>query len=280
MSRSLTLSGIVIVLVLAFSAWAQVMVTPEPHHHHPVASGSTGMDAALGVDEQLGHKIPLETRFRDETGRVVTLKELIKGPTIILPVYYSCTNVCNFLQSGLAQVLPTLKPQPLTDYRVISLSFDDTETPALAARYQKTYLNAMGIPFPADGWHFLTGDSANIQLFTQAVGYHFQRRGRDFIHPVVSLIVSGDGTIVRYLYGTTFLPKDLTLALWEARSGKVGGAVRKVVNYCFSFDPTNKTYTFRLLRISATVVILSAGSFLLFLIFSSKKRTPPSQRNR
>jgi len=197
---------------------------------------------------------------------------LIKGPTIILPVYYSCTNVCNFLQSGLARVLPAIKRIPGKDYQVLSISFDETETPEQAARFKRMYLTAITTPFPEEGWRFLTGDAANIRRLTDAAGYHFQRSGRDFIHPVASFVLAGDGMIVRYLYGTTFLPKDLTLALAEAREGKVGTTIRKLVDFCFTFDKNNKTYVFNLLRVSATVVILCSGGFLAFLLLTGKKR--------
>ncbi|HEY3308212.1 MAG TPA: SCO family protein [Desulfuromonadaceae bacterium] len=235
--------------------------------HDPQDAQQTG----IGLEEQLGKRIPLDIFFRDETGQQVRLGDLINRPTIILPVYYSCTNVCNYLQGGLARILPTIKNSPGSEYRVISISFDETETPALAARYKKMYLASMNAPFPEDGWHFLTGDSNSIRRLTDAAGYHFQRKGRDYVHPVVSLVVSGDGTIVRYLYGTTFLSKDVTLALAEARSGVVGASIRKVVDYCFSFDPANKTYVFNLLRVSATVIILVCGAFLAFLIFGGKR---------
>jgi protein SCO1 len=228
--------------------------------------------AAVGVDERLGAKIPLDTTFRDETGKPVRLGDLVTGPTIILPVYYSCTNVCNYLQGGLARVLPAIKYRPAADYRVISLSFDESEPPQLAARYKRMYLTSMNIPFPEDGWRFLTGDAANIKRLTAAAGYRFQRRGRDFIHPVTSLVVAGDGTIIRYLYGTTFLAKDVTLALLEARGGKAGASIRKVMEFCFSFDPAGKTYVFNLMRISATVVILCAGGLLAFLLLSGNRR--------
>jgi protein SCO1/2 len=226
----------------------------------------------LGVEEHLGAKIPLDLTFRDENGRQVRLSDLVSGPTIILPVYYSCTNVCNYLQGGLARVLPAIKLKPGTEYRVISVSFDETESPALAARYKRMYLTSMNSIFPREGWRFLTGDAASIRRLTDAAGYRFERRGRDFIHPVASFVVAGNGTIVRYLYGTTFLPKDLTLAFAEAQSGVVGSSIRKVVGYCFSFDPSGKTYVFNVLRVSATAVFLTAGSFLAFLLLTGRKR--------
>lgn len=273
---------LLITCLLGFSGLLQAApehpaAAPAGHHHEMMPPAGT--DTTPGIDERLGAKIPLDITFRDEAGKPVRLRELVTGPTIILPVYYSCTNVCNFLQSGLAQALPALKPKPGSEYRVISVSFDETEPPELAARYKKTYLAALNTPFPEDGWRFLTGESVAIHRLTDAAGYHFQRKGRDFIHPVASLVVAGDGTIVRYLYGTTFLPKDLTLALLEAHDGKVGNTIRKVVGYCFAFDPSGKTYTFRLLRISATVVILSAGGLLAFLLLSSSKQKRNRPRN-
>jgi protein SCO1/2 len=248
--------------------------TEEQLRESQLAAVSRGKDSAtaVGVDERLGAKIPLDLTFRDETGRPVRLSDLVTGPTVILPVYYSCTNVCNFLQGGLARVLPSLKNRPGKDYRVISISFDETESPALAARYKKMYLNSMNVSFPEEGWRFLTGDSQSIRRLTDAAGFRFQRTGRDFIHPVVSLVIAGDGTIVRYLYGTTFLSKDLSLALLEARDGKIGATIRTVVGYCFSFDPKGKSYVFNLLRVSATGVIITLGVFLVFLIRSGGKR--------
>ncbi len=232
---------------------------------------------AIGVDEALGAKLPLDLTFRDETGKAVRLGDLITSPTIILPVYYGCTNVCNFLQGGLAAVLPKLKPKPGEEYRVLSVSFDETETPELAAKYKRMYLTAMNTPFPEEGWRFLTGDAASIRRLTEAIGFRFARKGRDFLHPVASIIVAPDGTIVRYLYGTSFLAKDLTLALLEARQGRVGTTIRQVVGYCFTFDPKGKTYVFNLLRVSATVVMICAGGFLLFLLLTGKKRKPGSR---
>lgn len=235
-------------------------------------TGEQSADSVVTVDERLGAKIPQNLVFRDENGQRVRLADLVTTPTIILPVYYSCSNVCYNLQWGLAQILPQIKGVAGSDYRVISISFDEKETPELAAKFKRVYLTSMHTPFPEGGWRFLTGDAANIRQFTEAVGYRFQRRGVDFIHPVASMILSPDGTIVRYLYGTTFLPKDLALALIEARSGTSGTTIRKMMEYCFTFDSGRNTYVFNLLRVSATVVIICTAGFLAFLIVTGRKR--------
>ncbi|WP_432822588.1 SCO family protein [Trichloromonas sp.] len=239
-------------------------------HQHPPAGESA--PAKVSLDERLGQKIPLDLSFVDAQGERVSLRELVTGPTIIAPVYYKCPNVCNFLQGGLARVLPKLKLKPLEQYRVLSISFDETETPQLAESSKRNYFAAMGSGYPEGAWRFLTGDLHNILSLTEAAGYHFQRQGQDFIHPVAIFVVSGDGTIVRYLHGTSFVPMDLNLALVEASEGRIGATIRKMATFCFSYDPQKKTYVFNLLRVAATVTIMTAAVFLTFLIVTGRKR--------
>jgi protein SCO1/2 len=259
--QKLQRSGISVLILLSICCGSALLLRAE-----------SGGQETTDIVERLGGKIPLDIRFRDETGAIVRLADLVSGPTIIMPVYYSCSNVCAYQLGRMAGALQLLERRPIADYRVISISFDETDTPETAARSKRTYLTAMRKPFPADGWRFLTGDAVNIRRLTYAVGYRFQRQGKDFIHPVASVVVSADGTIIRYLYGIAVLPKDLALAIAEAKSGVAGASVRKMMEYCFTYDPLGKTYVFNLLRVSATVVILCAGGFLVFLILGGNKR--------
>jgi protein SCO1/2 len=238
------------------------------HVHPDVAPAAAG----VGLDERLGAHLPLELIFRDEDGRAVRLADLITRPTVVAPVYYRCPNVCHFLQGELARVLPQLKLTAGNDYQVLSVSFDETETPELARRTRDTYLAAGGGQLPAGGWRFLTGDPPAIAALTGAIGFRFQRVGSDFQHPVAIVVVSADGTIIRYLHGTHILAKDLTLALYEAKSGQVGTTIRKMVQYCFSYDPAQKTYVFNVLRVSATVILATLGAFLAFLLLVGRKK--------
>ncbi len=238
-------------------------------HVHPVASEAAA--SKVGLDEKLGDHIPLDLTFRDEQGKPITLAELVNKPTIIAPVYYRCPNVCHFLQGDLARVLPGLNLKAGEDYQVVSFSFDETEQPELAKRSRDTYYAAMKNQYPEQAWHFLTGDRDTILKLTEAAGYRFQKAGHDFLHPVVFFVVSADGMIVRYLHGTHVVPKDLTLALYEARSGQVGTTIRKMVQYCFSFDPEQKTYVFNILRVSATAILATLAIFAAFLVLGGKK---------
>ncbi len=205
-------------------------------------------------------------------GREVVLRDLVDRPTLIAPVYFHCPDVCSYLQGALAQTLPNVALRPGKDYRVISVSFDETEGPELARRAKHGYYAEMRNGFPPEAWRFLTGDADQIRRLTDSLGFGFQRQGNDFLHPVAVAVVTKDGEIVRYLYGTRFLPMDLNLALVEASQGRIGTSIKRVLSFCFSYDPAGRRYTFNVLRVSATVVLLTLASFLAFLLLSGRKK--------
>jgi protein SCO1/2 len=232
----------------------------------------------IGIDQKLGEQIPLDLTFYDEMGHPVHLRQLIHSPTILAPVYYSCPNVCSFLLTNLAGTLDKMASEPGKEYSVISVSFDEKEKPDLALQKKKTYLRMIQKPFPEDTWRFLTGDQDNILRLTKAIGFHFKRAGRDFEHPVALIILAPDGKIVRYMYGTDPLPFDLKMALLEASQGKIGPAISKVVRFCFSYDPKANKLVFNTLKVTGTVTLIFALSFVVFLLFKGKKQHRPEEQ--
>ncbi|HWR73688.1 MAG TPA: SCO family protein [Nitrospirota bacterium] len=235
--------------------------------------GTVATSADISLDEKLGQVIPADAMFRDETGRTVNLKNLIDKPTIIAPVYLKCMHECPLLLSGLAQALGKIDlVRPGKDFRVIALSFDDTDTPAVAREKKKDYLKAVGRSFPAEAWTFLTGDAANIRTFTDSIGFTFQRDGKDFSHPLTVVVLAPGGTVSRYLYGMTFLPFNVTMAVTEAAEGKIGSTTGRVLNYCFSYDPLERSYVFNVLKVSGTVMVLTVVGVLIYLIVTTRKQ--------
>lgn len=236
-------------------------------------NGPMAATADIALEEKLGQSIPDDLVFTDEFGVSTKLKDSLGKPVIIAPVYLGCAHTCPLLLSGLAQLLGRLDLiKPGKDFTVITLSFDEHDKPAVALEKKRNYLKAVERPFPPETWKFLTGDKANIMKFTDAIGFRFQRDGSDFSHPVTLVVVSPAGKIVRYLEGVTFLPFDVTMAVTEASEGRVGSPMRRALTYCFSYDPGRKSYVFNVLKITATVMVLFVAAFLMYLIFTSKKK--------
>lgn len=244
-----------------------VAAAPAPAHE------TTATSANIVLDEKLGVVIPADISLKDENGRPVNLKAFIDKPTIVAPVYLHCSHVCPLLLTNLAGTLGKLDiVRPGRDFRIIALSFDEQEGPDVAREKKPNFITAVGRPFPADAWPFLTGSNANIRKFTDAVGFKFQRDGEDFSHPVVLIVLAPGGKVTRYLYGTTFLPFELTMALTEAAQGKIGSPAARVLNYCFSFDPLKKSYVFNILKVVGTVMIVTVISFFIYLVVTTKKK--------
>lgn len=235
---------------------------------HPAVA----QDKRVALDMRLGEKIPLELSFTDSQGQQVQLAQLIDRPTLIVPVFYNCRTVCNVLLGGLASTLPKMRLTPGRDYQVITLSFDPTETVEMAAHSQRTFLTATRTDFPLEAWHFLIGEQEAIINLTDSAGYYFYQEGNDFVHPTAAFIVAADGTIVRYLIGQSIPPITLTMAILEAAEGRISTPISKALEFCFTYDAENRRYVFNLMRVSGTVILLTLGSFFLFLFFSGRKK--------
>lgn len=226
----------------------------------------------IGIEEKLGQYVPLNEPFIDEGGNAITLKEVINRPAIIAPVYYKCPSICPTLLSNLADVLGRMKLAPGKDYVVISLSFDETDTPELAASKKRNYIKAVGKPFPAEAWKFLAGNADSIKKTMDGMGYLYKRTRGDFAHPVTLIITSPEGKIVRYINGTGFLPFELALAVSEASEGRTGGTINRVLQYCFTYDAAKKKYVFNLLKVFGTVSIVFIIAFILYLTRTGRKK--------
>lgn len=269
--RQILLTGFLLIALCLTSVFtpAAAKRNSKPFGRHSPMT----MTPEIGLEEKIGVAIPLDATFRDEQGQPVTLSELITVPTLIVPVYFNCPNVCHFLQKTLAQGVAEIRLTPDRDYRVLSISFNERETAVDARKARQTYRKAMNAAYPAEAWRFLTGDETNIHRLLDAAGYRFARREEYFLHPVAIFAVTADGRIVRYLHGTRPQPLDITLALTEASQGYLDGTIRKIVQFFFNYDPGGQRYVFNLMRASAVVVILMAGGFVLYLLLSGRKKT-------
>ena len=94
--------------------------------------------------------------------------------------------------------------------------------------------------------------------------------GGEYVHPGGLIMVSPERKVVRYLYGTQFLPFDFQMGVYEAAQGKVTPTTARLLRFCFSYDPEGRTYVFNLARVVATVMLTSVLFFVIFLVFSTR----------
>jgi protein SCO1/2 len=168
--------------------------------------------------------------------------------------------------------LQSIDMQPNRDYRIITVSFDTTDSPAGSARLKEEYCQRLPQGFPRDSWTFLTGDSANVAALTHAVGFGFKKSGEDFAHPTTLVVLSKDRTITRYLTGAEYLPLDIKMALIEAREGRIGATIVKFYKFCFSYDPSGQKYVLNATRVVGLGTLAGVIAIVAFVSVSGRRR--------
>ena len=234
-------------------------------------ANDTAKKIEIGIEEKIGNVLPLNTMFFDEKGNYVSLKEIIKKPTILNFVYYRCPGICSPILTELTSIVNFHEMEIGKDYQIVTISFDDREKFELASAKRDNYMALVKKNIPAESWKFLSGDSASIYQITQAAGFNFKRVGNDFIHAGALIVLSPEGKIARYLNGTKFLPFDVKMAITEAAEGRTGPTITKLLAYCYSYNPEGRTYVFNVTRVAGGVILLFAAIFLVYLTVKPKK---------
>lgn len=226
----------------------------------------------LGIYEKLDEYVPEDLVFTDENGNQVNFKSLVNKPTVLTLVYFTCPGICSPLLDGVAEVITRSDLTLGKDFQVLTVSFNHKETYQLAKSKKRNYVKQVKKEIDTTQWIWMVGDSVNIHKLTNSVGFQFKQVGNDFVHAAAIMVLSPDGKITRYLYGVYFLPFDLKMAVTEAAQGKSGPTINKILNFCFSYDPEGKKYVFNITKVSATIILFFALSFLAYLFLTKRKK--------
>lgn len=236
------------------------------------AAGAQMKTADIGIDEKLGSEVALDTPLKDENGNDVTLRQYVDKPTILMFNYFRCPGICPVLINSTVDVVNRMQLEPGKDYRIIAVSFDPTDTPEIAREKKANYLNQVRRQFPPDAWHFLTGSEANTRAVADSAGFNYTRKGDMFVHPGALMVLTPKGIMSRYLYGTTFLPADVAMAVKEAAGGQVRPTISRVLSFCYVTDPQGRGYVFSVTRAAGAVTLVLASVFVILVLRGKSKR--------
>jgi protein SCO1 len=267
MRRTSLSYGIVLAAIIAAA-----LLGASPVRAHETAAPESAARAPIELDEKLGQNVPLDLDLVDETGHPVVLRQLIDRPTVLTLNYFECAGLCTPMLQDLTRVLNEIRLQPGEDFRVLTVSFDPRDTPAIAAAKRDNYFRQLKRPILPTAWRFLTGREANTKALADAVGFKFVRHGDDYVHPAAIIVLSPEGRITRYIYGPFFQTFDVQMALGEAAHGLVRPTVSKLLRFCFSYDPAGHRYVFRLTRYVGAGMLALAALFV-FLITRPARRS-------
>ena len=265
-------------------AWATVAAQAPPGPSSPLYGArtetgpvSSGLPAPLRdvrIEQKLNQQLPLDLTFRDESGREVKLGDYFgRKPVVLAFVYYDCPMLCTQVLNGMVTSFRVLPFEIGKEFEVVAISFDPRETPPLAQKKKKIYVDYLPERMRADaanGWHFLTGDQANIEKITDAAGFHYRydEKTKQFAHASGIMLTTPAGKLSRYYYGIEYPARDLRLGLIESSANKIGSPVDQLLLYCYHYDPATGKYgavVMNIMRIAGVITILGIAAMLLLL---------------
>jgi protein SCO1/2 len=271
--------------VLAFLLASLVSVPPG----HAAPSGDTVLPPVMrevDIDEHLGAQLDLGLALTDEAGKRVVLGDYFRDgkPVVLTLAYFRCPMLCGLVLHGLVSAFGRFDWRLGEQYRALTVSFDPKDRPNEAAAKQATTMLSLRPPGNARDWPFLVGEPEQIRVLTETLGFRFAYDARtdQYAHPAVAFVVTPDGRVSRYLYGTDFAPRDLRLALLEAGSGKVGTIVDRILLTCYRFDPATRRYgpfIRGFMRVGGGFILL-AVTLTVALLFRAERRRLPIDRAR
>jgi len=109
--------------------FAQVPPPPAPGDAKP------SILEKVGIDQKLGDSVPGDLLFKDEDGHVVRLQQYLgKRPTVLVLAYFQCPMLCTMVLNDLLRTVRAMRENVGTDFDIITVSFDPSDTPRLARR--------------------------------------------------------------------------------------------------------------------------------------------------
>ena len=240
-------------------------------------TASTGLPSALRdvrIEQKLDQQLPVDAVFHDESGREVKLGDYFgHKPVLLAFVYYDCPMLCTQVLNGMVTSIRVLPFQVGKEFDVVTISFDPRETPALAQSKKEKYVNFLPERMregARNGWHFLTGDQANITRVTEAAGFHYRydEATKQFAHASAVMLTTPEGKLSRYYYGIEYSARDLRLGLIESAANKIGSPVDQLLLYCYHYDPATGKYgavVMNIMRIAGVITLLGIIAMVLLL---------------
>jgi protein SCO1/2 len=233
----------------------------------------------VSIRQNLNAQLPLDLMFRDESGKVVRLRDYFHGKPVLLNfMYYRCPMLCSMVMEGISSTLTELKFDVGKEFEVITVSIDPRDMPREAASKKDKYVKRYGRLGAANGWHFLTGHESAIRALTNAAGFHYayDPQHDQFAHGTVLIVTTAQGRISRYLYGFEYKARDVRLALVEASANRIGTPADQLLLLCYHYDPATGKYgrsVMNLVRAGGVATVLSLVGFIVIMI-RKERRSP------
>ncbi|MBL8600301.1 MAG: SCO family protein [Myxococcales bacterium] len=267
--------------IACLSASLALSVAATPRHALAQVNVTPRELTDVGVTEHLMAQVPRDVTFRDHTGQTVQLGRYFDGrrPVLLNLVYHRCPMLCGMVLNAVIRSVTATTWSIGNEYQVVTLSIDPRDTVEVAAGKRRRALESYNREGAANGWHFLTGSAEASQRVADTVGfrYRFDAEQQQYAHPAVTMLLTPEGRVARYLYGIDIPPTDLRVGLLEASQGRSINTVERVLLYCYHYDPHGQRYVLvamRVMQVGGALTATALGGLLGVLWMRERRRRP------
>lgn len=221
--------------------------------------------ARVAIAPAVDARVDLDLAFTDAATGATTLGAAMGGrATLLLPVDYTCANVCDPMLAMSAAALAASELAPDRDVSFVLVGLDPKDDAEAARRMPQASSGGLVAA------RALVGDAQAIARLTGALGYRYivDRDSDSIAHPAAAILLTPEGRVARVLSPLALNGRDLRLALIEAGEGRGSTLADRLTLLCYGYDAARGIYTPLVERIlslaaAATVVVLGLGIVLL-----------------
>lgn len=231
----------------------------------------------VGIDQKMDAQVPLDSKWRDQTGKAVNLGDYFKErPVMLLMISYTCQQLCSTEVETLTTNLLDISFMPGRQFDIVVAGIDPRETTQMAAASRDNFLKAYKRPGIEDGVHFLTGDEASIKALASSVGYRYvwNPATKEYAHPEGVMLLTPEGKMSQYFLQFKYYDKDLRLGIVGASQSHIGTLLDYISISCWHRNPTDNKYSLKIMGVLklagiATLLVMALG---IGLMLSNDKR--------
>lgn len=232
----------------------------------------------VAFDQRIGSQLPLDTVYRDDTGRAVRLGDYFgQQPVVLIFGYSRCPQLCSIVANGTIETLRTLEATAGRDFAVVYLSIDPTDQPLDLAALRRRDTSRYGRGGESAGWHYLSGDEHEIKRVTDAAGFMFTLDSprQLYAHASGFAIATPDGRLSRYFLGIDFDAREVAPALERAAKGETGEPGFNLLLLCARGLGITGRYgaiIWSALGISSLATMLALGGGITWMLRTERRR--------
>lgn len=170
----------------------------------------------------IGKKVQDANLF-DHEGRYFNVYSIFDGSRVVIvsPIFTKCPHTCPLITSSLRKVVEKIYSRGLTNFKVLTISFDDTDTPEDLKKYIEKF--NLGEFVERGVWILASGKSDQIKTFLNSFDFRYIKHENGlFDHPNLIAFLSPDGKLSKFIYGFSYQEEDVMNAILEVREPMIG----------------------------------------------------------